>query len=82
VGKHNWTDDEREIVRRDYRGTNASAEAIAHHLGQVGGKEAGSEDGISKGSPQRLVAGGGRETGATDYPICPKYCSQDDGAWG
>lgn len=31
--KHKWTDDEREIVRRDYRGTNASAQEIAHHLG-------------------------------------------------
>lgn len=31
--KHHWTDEEREIVRRDYKGTNASAEAIAHRLG-------------------------------------------------
>ena len=30
---HKWTDEEREIVRRDYRGTIASADAIATHLG-------------------------------------------------
>jgi DNA-binding CsgD family transcriptional regulator len=31
--KHRWTDEERAIVQRDYRGTNASAAEIAHHLG-------------------------------------------------
>lgn len=31
--KHKWTDEEREIVRRDYRGNRQSAEAIAVHLG-------------------------------------------------
>lgn len=31
--KHQWTDEEREVVRRDYTGTNASAEAIANGLG-------------------------------------------------
>jgi len=31
--KHQWTDEEQEIVRRDYRGTNASAQAIADRLG-------------------------------------------------
>lgn len=30
---HKWTDEEREIVRRDYRGTNSSAEAIGDRLG-------------------------------------------------
>jgi hypothetical protein len=32
--KHHWTDDEREIVRRDYQGTRESAQAIAARLGQ------------------------------------------------
>ncbi len=31
--KHKWTEDEKEIVRRDYRGTNASAQMIAVMLG-------------------------------------------------
>ena len=31
--KHSWTEEERAIVRRDYRGTNRSAEDIAHKLG-------------------------------------------------
>jgi len=31
--KHKWTDEEREIVRRDYKGTNASAQEIAGRLG-------------------------------------------------
>jgi len=31
--KHRWTDDEMEIVRQKYQGTNASAEAIARELG-------------------------------------------------
>lgn len=31
--KHKWTEDEREIVRRDYKGTNASAQQIADRLG-------------------------------------------------
>ena len=30
---HNWTDEERSIVRRDYKGTNASAQQIADYLG-------------------------------------------------
>lgn len=30
---HKWTDDEREIVRRDYKGTNASSQKIADRLG-------------------------------------------------
>ena len=30
---HKWNDEEREIVRRDYRGTNESALGIATHLG-------------------------------------------------
>lgn len=30
---HKWTDEDRAIVRRDYKGTNASADAIAVHLG-------------------------------------------------
>jgi len=30
---HKWTDEERAIVRRDYRGTIASADAIANNLG-------------------------------------------------
>ena len=31
--RHKWTDEERLIVRRDYRGTNASAQQIAQRLG-------------------------------------------------
>ena len=31
--KHKWTEEERAIVRRDYKGTNASAQQIAHLLG-------------------------------------------------
>ena len=31
--KHQWTDEEREIVRRDYKGTNASSQAIAARIG-------------------------------------------------
>lgn len=31
--KHKWTDEERKIVRRDYKGTNASAQEIADRLG-------------------------------------------------
>jgi hypothetical protein len=31
--KHKWTEEERQIVRRDYKGTNASAAAIAADLG-------------------------------------------------
>jgi len=31
--KHRWTEEERDIVRRDYRGTNASARPIAARLG-------------------------------------------------
>ena len=31
--KHKWTDEERDIVRRDYRGTTKSAELIAVRLG-------------------------------------------------
>jgi len=31
--KHKWTDDERQIVRRDYQGTNESAKRIAGKLG-------------------------------------------------
>lgn len=30
---HRWTDEERGIVRRDYKGTNASAQQIADYLG-------------------------------------------------
>lgn len=30
---HNWTDEDRDIVRRDYDGTNASAQRIAGKLG-------------------------------------------------
>lgn len=30
---HKWTEAEREIVRRDYRGTNASSQEIANRLG-------------------------------------------------
>ena len=32
MDKHTWTDVERDIVRRDYNGTNASAERIATKL--------------------------------------------------
>lgn len=32
-GNHMWTIDEREIIRRDYRGTNKSADGIASRLG-------------------------------------------------
>lgn len=35
--KHKWTDEEREIVRRDYQGNNASAVAIAVRLSQMTG---------------------------------------------
>lgn len=31
--KHRWTEEELEIVRRDYRGTNTSAQDIADRLG-------------------------------------------------
>lgn len=31
--KHRWTDEERAIVCRDYKGTNASAQTIANELG-------------------------------------------------
>jgi len=31
--KHKWTEEEREIVRRDYQGSNASAAKIAEKLG-------------------------------------------------
>lgn len=31
--KHEWTDEERDIVRRDYGGTNASAQRIASRIG-------------------------------------------------
>lgn len=31
--KHNWTDEEREIVRRDYQHTHASRQEIASRLG-------------------------------------------------
>jgi len=31
--KHRWTEDERQIVRRDYKGTTASVQMIAAHLG-------------------------------------------------
>lgn len=31
--KHRWTDGERDIVRRDYNGTNASAQRIAARVG-------------------------------------------------
>jgi len=31
--KHKWTESERDIVRRDYHGTNDSAESIANRLG-------------------------------------------------
>ncbi len=31
--KHRWTEEELEIVRRDYKGTNASSQAIASKLG-------------------------------------------------
>ena len=31
--KHKWTDDERDIVRRDYDGTNKTAQRIADNLG-------------------------------------------------
>lgn len=30
---HKWTEEERDIVRRDYSGTNASAQALAGRLG-------------------------------------------------
>jgi len=30
---HNWTPEELEVVRRDYKGTNASSRAIAAELG-------------------------------------------------
>ncbi|MBA7690175.1 hypothetical protein ES703_98699 [subsurface metagenome] len=30
---HDWTDDERDIIRRDYRHTRASAQEIANRLG-------------------------------------------------
>jgi hypothetical protein len=33
VPKHKWNDEERQIVRRDYRGTNESAQNIANKLG-------------------------------------------------
>ena len=33
AANHSWTDDEIDIVRRDYKGTNASAQTIADHLG-------------------------------------------------
>lgn len=33
ANKHRWTEEEREIVRRDYDGTNASAARIAQQLG-------------------------------------------------
>lgn len=31
--KHKWTDEERDIVRRDYDGTNRTAQRIADNLG-------------------------------------------------
>jgi len=31
--KHHWIDEELEFVRRDYKGTNKSAEEIALNLG-------------------------------------------------
>ena len=34
--KHSWTDEEREIVRREYAGTNASASRIAAMLSRPG----------------------------------------------
>lgn len=30
---HNWTDEERQIVRRDYKGTNQSTQQIANNVG-------------------------------------------------
>jgi hypothetical protein len=33
MGNHKWTDEEREIVRRDYKGTHASNREIARMLG-------------------------------------------------
>lgn len=33
ASKHRWTDEERDIVRRDYKGNNRSADYIASNLG-------------------------------------------------
>jgi hypothetical protein len=33
VKYHKWIDEERDIVRRDYKGTHASAREIGHRLG-------------------------------------------------
>lgn len=33
--KRDWSDEEREVVRRDYAQTNASAQAIANRLGRT-----------------------------------------------
>lgn len=35
---HKWTDEEMDIVRRDYRGTNASADDIANRLSVMTGE--------------------------------------------
>lgn len=50
--KHKWTDEEREIVRRDYKGTMASAIAIARCLSYLTGSEVTKY--AVKGQVQRL----------------------------
>ena len=50
--RHRWTDEEREIVRRDYKGTNASAEFIAYCLSAMTGERVTKY--AVKGQVQRL----------------------------
>jgi len=80
--KHHWTDEEREIVRRDYRGTNASAEAIAHRLGR------GITKWAVKGQVQMMGIAKVHRNGWSPKEderlgqLITRYaCSQNDGAW-
>lgn len=70
--KHIWTEDEREIVRRDYAHTHASRRAIAQHLGisefAVAGQIA--KMGIAKRSDRRRWA---RQEDERLMELMPRY---------
>ena len=78
---HNWNDDERDIIRRDYKHTRKSRQELAARLGVTEYGVAGqiSNMGIAKSDDRRpWTPQEKRETGQVDTPVLPSSDSPND----